>query len=208
MKRRTFLRTTTGALAASAVLPVHSLCSLIAEASQDVRPGGPRILLRSSWQVVNIGDIAHTPGVLTLLERHIPEAEVTLWASGDLSAEVAAMEHRRFPRLEIVKGTIGADGRASNQDLADAVARADFLLHGSGPSLVAAKDVAAFVKHTGKPFRRLRHHARLVPVGQRPGTSQPGEIRFLPRLGLAGPGQGRGRHVPRDGVWPGRGVCL
>ena len=152
MKRRTFLRTTTGALAASTAMPLQSLCSLLAEASQDARPGGPRILLRSSWQVVNIGDIAHTPGVLTLLERHIPEAEVTLWASGDLSAEVAAMEHRRFPKLEIVKGTIGADGRASNQDLADAVARADFLLHGSGPSLVAAKDVAAFVKHTGKPF--------------------------------------------------------
>ncbi len=29
----------------------------------------PRILLRSSWQVVNIGDIAHTPGVLALLEK-------------------------------------------------------------------------------------------------------------------------------------------
>ena len=40
----------------------------------------PRILLRSSWQVVNIGDIAHTPGVLALLEKHLPEAEVRLWA--------------------------------------------------------------------------------------------------------------------------------
>ena len=92
------------------------------------RPRG--ILLRSSWQVVNIGDIAHTPGVLALLERYIPEAEVVLWASGDLSAEVAAMEHKRFPKLKIVKGTIGADGQASNKDLADAVAWADFLLHG------------------------------------------------------------------------------
>ena len=111
-----------------------------------------RILLRSSWQVVNIGDIAHTPGVLALIERYIPEAEVVLWASGDLSAEVAAMEHKRFPKLKIVKGTMGADGQAANKDLAEAVAWADFLLHGSGPSLVAAKDVAAFVKHTGKPF--------------------------------------------------------
>ncbi|MDX9981187.1 MAG: polysaccharide pyruvyl transferase family protein [Lentisphaeria bacterium] len=112
----------------------------------------PRILLRSSWQVVNIGDIAHTPGVLALLEKHIPEAEVILWASGDLSPEVAAMEHRRFPGLRIVKGTIGADGRASKPELAEAVAWADFLLHGSGPSFVARKDVAAFVQHTGKPF--------------------------------------------------------
>ncbi len=112
----------------------------------------PRILLRSSWQVVNIGDIAHTPGLLALIEKHIPEAEVILWASGDLSEEVAAMEHKRFPKLRIVKGTIGADGKPSNKDLGGAITWADFLLHGSGASLVAAKDVAAFVKHTGKPF--------------------------------------------------------
>lgn len=112
----------------------------------------PRILLRSSWQVVNIGDIAHTPGVLALLEKHVPEAEVRLWASGDLSPEVAAMEQGRFPQMQIVKGTIGSDGRASHPELGEAIRWSDFLLHGSGPSLVAAKDVAAFVQHTGKPF--------------------------------------------------------
>jgi hypothetical protein len=112
----------------------------------------PRILLRSSWQVVNIGDIAHTPGVLALIEKHIPDAEVRLWASQDLSAEVEAMERRRFPKLRVVKGTINADGKASNAALGDAIAWCDFLLHGSGPSLVAAKDVAAFVKSTSKSF--------------------------------------------------------
>lgn len=119
------------------------------------RPGQrrpPRILLRSSWQVVNIGDIAHTPGVLALLARYLPDAEVRLWASPDLSDEVVAMEHRRFPGLEIVKGTIGNDGAASNEALSKAVAWCDFLLHGSGASLVAARDVAAFIAHTGKPF--------------------------------------------------------
>jgi hypothetical protein len=112
----------------------------------------PRILLRSSWQVVNIGDIAHTPGVLALLEKYIPEAQVILWASGDLTPEVAEMEHRRFPKLKIVKGSIGATGKASTPELGEAVAWADFLLHGSGPSMVGHKDVAAFEKHTGKPF--------------------------------------------------------
>jgi hypothetical protein len=112
----------------------------------------PRILLRSSWQVVNIGDIAHTPGVLALIEKYLPTAEVRLWASADLSAEVMAMEHRRFPNLKIVKGTIRADGTASHPALAEALAWTDFLLHGSGPSLVAAKDVAAFAKHVGKPY--------------------------------------------------------
>ena len=138
MNRRQFLQAT--------------LLSSIAASVRASERRAPRILLRSSWQVVNIGDIAHTPGVLALLEKHLPEAEVVLWASRDLSAEVAAMEHRRFPKLKIVKGSLRADGTASNAELADAVGWADFLLHGSGPSFVAAKDVAAFVKQTGKPF--------------------------------------------------------
>lgn len=138
MKRRTFLQS---AIAATFVTQLGAA----------TRPA-PRILLRSSWQVVNIGDIAHTPGVLALIEKHIPDAEVILWASGDLSAEVAEMEHQRFPKLKIVKGSMKAEGKATNAELQDAIAWSDFLLHGSGPSLVAAKDVAAFVKHTGKPF--------------------------------------------------------
>ena len=140
MNRRTFLAS------ASAAALVTAL--------RAAAPAGraPRILLRSSWQIVNIGDIAHTPGVLTLIERTLPKAEVRLWASGDLSEEVIAMEHRRFPQLQIVKGTIGANGKASKPELADALAWTDFLLHGSGPSFVAARDVAAFAKHVGKPY--------------------------------------------------------
>jgi polysaccharide pyruvyl transferase WcaK-like protein len=137
MQRRTFL--------ASALV-----ASLAAASRAAGRP--PRLLLRSSWQVVNIGDIAHTPGVLALIEKYIPGAETILWASADLSPDVAAMETKRFPKLKIVKGTVGEAGQASNADLGEAVAWADFLLHGSGPSLVGAKDVAAFSKHTGKPF--------------------------------------------------------
>jgi polysaccharide pyruvyl transferase WcaK-like protein len=137
MKRREFLGMLAAVLAAKTVRAADR---------------APRILLRSSWQVVNIGDIAHTPGVLALIEKHLPDAEVRLWASADLSDEVAAMEHRRFQNLKIVKGTIGADGRASDPDLQESVEWCDFLLHGSGPSFVAARDVGAFVKHVGKPF--------------------------------------------------------
>ena len=110
------------------------------------------IILRSSWQVVNIGDIAHTPGVLALLEKNLPDTEVILWASADLSQEVMDMEHRRFPNLKIVKGSIGEEGRASNDELQEALDKCDFLLHGSGPYLVAKHDVAAFVEHYKKPY--------------------------------------------------------
>lgn len=142
LHRRDFLR-------GAAACAFSGIASTLARAA-DGRP--PRILLRSSWQVVNIGDIAHTPGVLTLLERRLPEAEVRLWASGDLTEDVAAMEHRRFPKLQIVKGTIGAGGQGSNAALQESLEWCDFLLHGSGPSLVATRDVAAFDEHFGKPF--------------------------------------------------------
>lgn len=145
MQRREFLGQ---AAALSTALAVGASSSFAADDTQK----RPQILLRSSWQIVNIGDIAHTPGVLALLEKHIPEADVKLWASKDLSDEVAAMEHKRFPKLKIVKGTIDSTGKPSSDELAEALATTDFLLHGSGPSLVAEKDVAAFHQHFAKPF--------------------------------------------------------
>jgi hypothetical protein len=101
-----------------------------------------RIVLRSSWQTVNIGDIAHTPGVLALLEKHLPEVEVRLWPSS-VGNGVAEMLLARFPKLHIIQ-TPGALKEAFNE--------CDFLLHGSGPSLVAAQDIAKWRDTTGKPY--------------------------------------------------------
>ena len=102
----------------------------------------PRILLRSSWQTVNIGDIAHTPGVLALLEKHLPEAEVRLWPTS-VDNGVEEMLRARFPKLVIIK---------SAESLKEAFDECDFLLHGSGPSLVAEKDVVRWSRETGKPY--------------------------------------------------------
>ena len=116
---------------------------LAALATGCASPGRPpRILLRSSWQTVNIGDIAHTPGVLALLERHLPAAEVTLWP-GDVGNGVKDMLQRRFQALRFAQTTA---------ELTEAFARCDFMLHGSGPSLVGADAVERWVKTTGKPY--------------------------------------------------------
>lgn len=102
----------------------------------------PRILLRSSWQTVNIGDIAHTPGVIALLEKYFPEAHVTLWPSS-VENGVERILKQRFPRLEIAK---------TQREIETAIQTHDFLLHGSGPSLVAQKDVLRWIRETDKPF--------------------------------------------------------
>ncbi len=115
-----------------------------ATALRAASPGRPpRILLRSAWQTVNIGDIAHTPGMLALLEKHLPEAAVTLWP-GSVDNGVGEMLQRRFPKLRIlVPGKV---------DVAQAYADHDFLLHGSGPSLVAERDVGRWRQLGPKPY--------------------------------------------------------
>ncbi|WP_306551136.1 polysaccharide pyruvyl transferase family protein [Daejeonella sp.] len=105
---------------------------------------GKKILLRSSWQTVNIGDIGHTPGVLHLLEKYMPDVEVRLWA-GDVGNGVKELLLKRFPKLEIFT--------SSNTDsVRRAFNECDFLLHGSGPYLVAEKDVEKWKNETGKPY--------------------------------------------------------
>ncbi len=106
-------------------------------------PKKKRILLRSSWQTVNIGDIAHTPGMLHLLEQHLPEYDVTLWPSS-VDNGVKEMLMKRFPKLNIL-----AKG---DEAKAEAFKTHDFLLHGSGPGIVAKTHLLEWKAQTGKPY--------------------------------------------------------
>lgn len=74
-----------------------SSCVLAGAARPDSKK--PKILLRSGWQTVNIGDIGHTPGALTLLDRYFPEAQITLWPNR-LTPEVRGMLMKGYPRLK------------------------------------------------------------------------------------------------------------
>jgi polysaccharide pyruvyl transferase WcaK-like protein len=131
MDRRTFAATAFAASLATA--------KALRAQGQD-RP--PRILLRSSWQTVNIGDIAHTPGVLHLLEQYLPQAEIRLWPS-KVDNGVKELLLARFPKLIIVEG---------QEALQRSFGECDFLLHSSGASLVAEKDVQRWSEETGKPY--------------------------------------------------------
>ncbi|WP_138475766.1 polysaccharide pyruvyl transferase family protein [Dyadobacter bucti] len=131
MNRRAFLKDT----------PL--LMGLVLGAMESVEAAPVKvIILRSSWQTVNIGDIGHTPGVLTLLEKHIPKAEVRLWPS-DVGDGVEEMLAKRFPNVKILQ---------TEEDRQKALKEGDFMLHGSGPSLVARKDLDVWRKETGKPY--------------------------------------------------------
>lgn len=103
------------------------------------------LLLRSGWQTVNIGDIAHTPGLLTLLEQHWPAARVTLWSNA-LDRGVREMLARHFPRLGFVSGA------PESAKVREAMRAADALVHGSGPGLVAREHMEAWRAQTTKPW--------------------------------------------------------
>ena len=100
--RRRFLLRSAAAAATAALTPQ------LLRAAAPARP--PRILLRSSWQSVNIGDIGHTPGALSLLYKHFPEVEITLWP-GSLGHGSRDLLTRGYPQLKIVEGSLGPDNR-------------------------------------------------------------------------------------------------
>lgn len=139
-RRRFLLRSAAAATAA--------LAPRLLRAAAPARP--PRILLRSSWQSVNIGDIGHTPGALSLLYKHFPEVEITLWP-GSLGHGSRDLLTRGYPQLKIVEGSLGPDNLPRSPELARAWAETDLYLSGSGSGFPASAHAVAFRKATGKP---------------------------------------------------------
>ncbi len=137
--RRNFL--TSVPLLAGTLLSLDALASNTTFISSKAQK---QLVLRSSWQTVNIGDIGHTPGVLHLLEKYLPDVAVRLWASS-VDNGVREMLSARFPKVEIFTG-------ADKDAVKRAMQECDFLLHGSGPSLVARNDVKRWKEETGKPY--------------------------------------------------------
>jgi polysaccharide pyruvyl transferase WcaK-like protein len=131
--RREFIKNSSTLASLIALMP-----SLATAAGTDKKT----VLLCSSWQTFNIGDIAHTPGVLTILEKQLPDVNVILWPL-DVSNGVEAILKKRFPRVPIVK---------SEEEVKDAFNKADFLLHGSGPSLVGRQHIVKWSNATKKPY--------------------------------------------------------
>jgi polysaccharide pyruvyl transferase WcaK-like protein len=123
------------------------------------------IILRSGWQTVNIGDIAHTPGVLRVLQRNLPEARVVLW-SMSLDRGVDQMLMRAFPSLRILRDSPGPA-------VWSAFDEADFFLHGSGPSVVAAGHLDLWRKRTKKPYGIFGVTITSIPEAASPGMDGP-----------------------------------
>ena len=142
MNRRDFIYQTNLLSAGIFLAPITSLVN---------NKTNPTILLVSGWQDVNIGDIAHTPGLLHILETFIPKATVILWKRSR-GEEVKKLLNKNFPNVTIVYGGVDQEKNVENPEIMEAFKKADLMIHGSGPSLVGGDNLASWIKHTNKPF--------------------------------------------------------
>ncbi len=96
-------------------------------------PRKPRhILLSNGWHCVNIGDIAHAPGMIRLIEHYLNGTTVTFWPYRELTASVKSMLLSAFPTLTIIEPGGVEAGRAVGAQLKQAIERADLFILGSG----------------------------------------------------------------------------
>lgn len=102
-----------------------SLSFIIAQSCKQSLIKKPAILIVSGWQDVNIGDIAHTPGMLHVLKTFIPNVDIILWKSSE-SKRVDTLISDNFPMVKII--------------------------HGFGSYIVGKSHLETWNKYSSKPF--------------------------------------------------------
>ncbi len=118
-------------------------------ASAFAAPAKPKtIVLHSAWDTVNIGDIGHTPGTLRVIEQHLPDVRIVLWAA-KVDERVTAMLHARFPKVEILQGSLAGKTERDEQ-LREAVRRSDLFIRNSG--MGQDTSFMEFCRKAGKPY--------------------------------------------------------
>ena len=142
MNRKTFLQQT--AIITSGYLLIPHILSA-------KRKSNPVILVVSGWQDVNIGDIAHTPGLLNILQTFIPNATIILWKRKK-GEEAERMLEKDFPKVKIIYGNVDSDKNVDNKEVIDAFKGSDILIHGSGSGVVGKANIEAWMKYSNKPF--------------------------------------------------------
>jgi hypothetical protein len=145
MNRRTFNRNL-GVLSAAAFAGLTACLP-------DKKKQNPTFLVVSSWQTVNIGDIAHTPGLLALIDQYFPEAQYYLWPRDIEGFGVEAMLKKHFPKLQILKANRPGDTEVvMSEQIQQVFDACDVLLHGSGPHVLEINKIACWKQYTDKPY--------------------------------------------------------
>ena len=108
---------------------------------------GKKILVRSGWQTVNIGDIGHTFGLLSIMEEFLPGIEPILWIKS-YDRGVEPLLQKNFPKIKVIKSKM----EENSPELKAAFDECAFMIHSSGPFVTAQKELKFWHDTTKKPF--------------------------------------------------------
>ena len=108
---------------------------------------GKKILIRSGWQTINIGDIGHTFGLLAIMEQFLPEIGLVLWIKS-YDRGVEPLLQKNFPKVQVIKSKI----EEISPELQKAFDECAFMIHSSGPFVTAQKELQIWSDTTKKPF--------------------------------------------------------
>lgn len=110
-------------------------------------------MILSGWQTVNIGDIAHTPGLLAWIDQYFPDADYYLWPRDIEGYGVQDMFKRNYPKLKILKTNQPGDTEISmSGEISRVFEACDMLIHGSGPHTLDIHKIKLWMQHTDKPY--------------------------------------------------------
>ncbi|MCF8224763.1 MAG: polysaccharide pyruvyl transferase family protein [Bacteroidales bacterium] len=191
MNRRKLLQTI--GLSTAGLLISELLISCGRSGNRNRSGKGMTILVVSGWQDVNIGDIGHTPGLLHILETFLPESKVILWKRSN-GEEVEKLLNKNFPKVKILHSSVNTENDPDNPEILKAFEESDMMIHGSGPLLVGADNLACWMKHTSKAFgvfgTTLQHpgayHLNILKKASFIFTRETDSISHLRQAGIEG----------------------
>ena len=123
----------------------------------------PSILLISGWNLHNIGDVAITPGFLRLVQKHFPEAKVTVLLQ-TFPEELGKYHRDRFPDVHIIPNEFKA-GEKLSPAMEEAFAGADLLVLNSGMTLSYGYYGLEWERYIPRLLAFLKANALGVPFG-------------------------------------------
>lgn len=137
--RRRFLKAS-GLLTASASLSLtgiyaeKNITPSINKSFNHLKKENPVIIIRTSWGDTNIGDQAHTPGLIRLLKEYMPGAEIILWHGKNVPVTEQQV-HENYPDVKIMYGKFFDGDKPFEGDVKDAFERATLFMFNSGMAM-------------------------------------------------------------------------
>jgi hypothetical protein len=131
---------------------------------------------------------------LHILETFLPQSRIILWKRSK-GEEVKALLNRNFPDVEVIYGDLDSDKNTDSKEVIQALTEADIMIHGSGPSLVGADNLACWMKNSDKPFgvfgatleKPGDYHQSILKKAAFIFTRETMSIEHLRNVGIEGP---------------------